>query len=70
MLSKQQIQQKSKFMTHLHIWERDLLECARRWPAWRASAHELGFSDENIDKPWTFPDAGRLIQYLEIKEIK
>jgi len=66
MPSKEQLANRSKFMTHFHIWERDLLECARRWSAWRAMAHQLGFKDEKIDKPWTFQDAGRLIQYMEI----
>jgi hypothetical protein len=66
MLSKQQIAYKRRFMTHFHIWERDLLECARRWAPWRALAHELGFKDEKIDKPWEFKDAGKQIQYMEI----
>lgn len=64
MLSKQQLAQKNKFLTHFHIRERDMLECARRWPAWRALANELGFQDEKIDSPWTFEDAGKLIQYM------
>lgn len=67
MLSKQQTAQKGKFMTHFHIWERDLLECARRWPAWTVVAHDLGFTDQKINQPWTFADEGRLIQYAEIK---
>lgn len=57
--------EKNKWMKWFHIWERDLLECARRWEPWRRKAHELGFRDEKIDALWTFPDAGRLIQYME-----
>jgi hypothetical protein len=65
MLSKEQLVQRDKFKTHFHLWERDLLECARRFPAWRSKARALGFRDEKIDGPWTFSDAGRLIQYME-----
>jgi hypothetical protein len=68
MLSKQQIEQRDKFKTHFHIWERDLLECARRWPEWRDKAHELGFIDAKIDSPWEFEDEGRLIQYMRIPD--
>ena len=67
MLSKDQIAAQKKFLTHFHIWERDLLECARRWPGWRNLAHELGFTDQKINQEWAFKDAGRLIQYMEIK---
>ena len=60
------IQVDRKFRTHFHLWERDLLECARRWPGWRMTAHQLGFTDEKIDQVWEFEDAGRLVQYMEI----
>jgi len=66
MLSKEQLAHKNRFLTHFHIWERDLLECARRWLPWRELARELGFRDAKIDAPWTFEDAGKLIQYMEI----
>ncbi len=48
------------------VWERDLLECAKRWPAWRRKANQLGFRDEKIDSNWSYKDAGKLIQYMEI----
>jgi hypothetical protein len=66
-LNKEQLEHKNKFMTSFHIWERDLLECARRWPEWRRKANELGFKDMKIDQVWDFKDAGRLIQYMRIK---
>lgn len=64
-LNKAQIEAKEKFNKWFWMWERDLLECAKRWPAWRTAAHELGFTDKKIDAEWTFQDAGRLIQYAE-----
>jgi hypothetical protein len=67
-LSKDQIEAKEKFQKWFWIWERDLLECARRYPEWRELAHELKFKDKKIDAPWTFPDAGRLIKYMEIPQ--
>ena len=67
-LSKDQLASdpKTKFMKFFWLWERDLLECARRWPEWRAKAHELGFTDQKIDSAWTFADAGKLIRYVEV----
>lgn len=70
MLSKDQLAQKNKFTTHFHIWERDLLECARRWAPWRTLARKLGFTDKKIEAPWTFKDAGKLIQYAEINKVQ
>lgn len=64
-LNKQQLEDKEKWMRYFFIWERDLLEAARRWSAWRSLAHSLGFTDKKIDTPWTFPDAGRQIKYAE-----
>ena len=65
-LSKQQIEdQKFKFRKWFWIWERDLLELARRFSEWRREAHDLGFEDSKIDAAWTFPDAGRYIRYME-----
>ena len=65
-LSKSQIEsEKPKFRKWFWIWERDLLECARRFPYWRETAHVLGFGDEKIDAPWPHPDAGRHIKYME-----
>lgn len=68
MLSKTQKQVNQKFMTHFHLWERDLLWMASRYPAWRNKARQLGFTDQKIDQPWTFQDAGKLIQYMEIPD--
>jgi hypothetical protein len=65
-LSKQQMAQKDRFQKWFFLHERDLLECARRWPAWRSKAHELGFTDTKIDAPWIHADAGRQIAYMEI----
>ncbi len=64
-LSKEQITHQNRFRTHFWIWERDLLACARDYPAWRTKAHELGFSDKTIDSTWPHPDAGRHIRYME-----
>ena len=65
-LSKEQIEyEKLRFRKWFWIWERDLLECARRFSAWRIIAHELGFSDEKITAPWIHADAGRHIKYME-----
>lgn len=65
-LSKTQIEHaKLKFRKWFWIWERDLLECARQSPAWYFMARSLGFSDAKIMTPWTHPDAGRHIQYME-----
>jgi hypothetical protein len=68
-LSKAQIEERDKYKTFLFIHERDLLECARRYPAWKTKAHELGFSEEAINKPWTHPDEGRRIKYMRIDEV-
>lgn len=65
-LSKTQIEDREKFTRWFWIWERDLLECARRWAPWRVLAHTLGFTDEKIDSTWEHADAGRLIKYMEI----
>jgi hypothetical protein len=56
---------KTKYQKWFWLWERDLLHLAHSFPAWREKAHELGFMDVKIDTPWTFPDAGRLIKYME-----
>lgn len=63
-LSKTQIVDKER-NRWFWLWERDLLECARRWAPWRNKAHELGFTDEKIDATWEHIDAGRLIKYME-----
>lgn len=66
-LSKQQIAEaKERYSRWFWIYERDLLECAKRYPAWRVLAHELGFTDTKIDGEWKFTDAGRHIKYAEI----
>lgn len=67
-LSKEQAANdpKTKFRKFFWLWERDILEAARRWAPWRDKAHELGFSDSKIDSPWSHVDAGRLIRYAEI----
>lgn len=68
-LSKdQQELEKLRFKKWFWIHERDLIECARRWQPWRIVAHGLGFTDAKIDAPWTFPDEGRLIRYMENPE--
>lgn len=64
-LNKEQLEHKMRFMTHFWIWERDLLACARDYPAWRDKAHSLGFSDAKIDGPWPHADAGRHVAYIE-----
>jgi hypothetical protein len=56
------------FMAFFYIWERDLIQMAREHEGWRSLAHGLGFRDEKIDAPWTFPDEGRLIPYRRIKD--
>lgn len=65
--SKAQILHKYRFLLHLFIRERDLLECARRYPAWRDKARELGFSDAKIDQLWPHQDAGRHMAYPQIE---
>lgn len=65
-LSKEQVEAKEKFTNFLWIWERDLLELARRYPAWQDKANELGFSDEKIIRPWPHNDEGRHVAYLRI----
>lgn len=44
-----------------YLWERDLLLLAHGYPRFRKLANELGFRDEKIDAPWTFPDEGRYV---------
>lgn len=65
-LSRTQLTDRERFMRHLWIWERDMLELARRYPAWRDLAHELGFMDAKIDAPWTHADLGRQIKYADL----
>ena len=67
-LSKEQLDFKERFQKCFWIWERDMMEAARRWPEWRNKARELGFTDNKIDSPWVHADAGRLIKYMTIKE--
>jgi hypothetical protein len=55
-------------MNFLHIWERDFLEMAKRYPNWRALAHNLGFRDEKIDAVWVHSDEGRRIEYTALKD--
>ena len=65
-LSKEQIEaDKLRFRKWFWIWERDLLECARRFPAWYVAARSLGFNEDKIAVPWTHSDAGRHIKYVE-----
>ena len=65
-LSKEQIEyEKLRFKKWFWIWERDLLECARRFLVWRIIANELGFSDEKINSSWIHTDAGRHVKYME-----
>lgn len=65
-LSKAQLEiDRLKWRKWFWIWERDLLWMAAKHPAWRPVAHRLGFIDAKIDAPWTFPDAGRHIKYME-----
>src|SRR5579864_4487361 len=77
MLSKEQLEDdpRTRYMKWFWIWERDLLELARGHPAWREKAHELGFTDEAIDRIrdesapgwkryWPFPDEGRRLRYM------
>jgi hypothetical protein len=66
-LSKEQAEAKERFQRFLWIWERDLLEAARRWPAWHDKAIELGFSEEKIFNGWMHADEGRQIAYRRIK---
>lgn len=65
---KQLLAQSSKptSMTHFALWERDLLECARRWPAWKEKANELGYTDEKIFSFWPHVDSGKLVFYMPI----
>lgn len=65
-LSKEQAEAKDKFTKLLWIWERDLLELARRYPAWHDKAVELGFTDERILRKWGHTDEGRQLAYLRI----
>jgi hypothetical protein len=53
-------------MKFRYLWERDLLELARRDSGWRAKAYQLGFTDAKIDAPWTHRDEGRRIEYSTI----
>lgn len=64
-LSKTQLEDKEKWRRWFWIHERDLLYMAQRFPNWKTTAHELGFTDSKIDAPWTFKDEGRLIRYME-----
>lgn len=57
--------EKEKYQRWFYLHERDLLECARRYPDWRVKANELGFSDEKIDAVWPHADEGRKIKYME-----
>jgi hypothetical protein len=68
-LSKQQLDDQKRFLIWFFIWERDLLECAKRWTAWRQLAKAKGFNTESIDAPWLHQDAGRLIKYMRIEEL-
>jgi hypothetical protein len=65
-LSREQLADdpKTKYLKWFWIWERDLLELARRHKLWREKAYELGFSDDKINKFWSFPDEGRHIRYM------
>lgn len=65
-LSREQLEDdpKTKYLKWFWVWERDLLELARRHQPWREKAHELGFTDPKIDRPWTFTDSGKRIRYM------
>ena len=65
-LSKEQIADKTRFLTHFWIWTRDLHWLAKKYPAWAALAQDLGYRTDWIEKPWPHPDAGRQIRYMEI----
>lgn len=67
-LSKAQLEvdPKVKFRKFFWMFERDILEAARRWAPWRELAKELGFTDQKIDASWNHSDAGRLIKYGDI----
>jgi hypothetical protein len=54
------------FNTFIYIYERDLLECARRWPGWRDKAYTMGFRDAYIDSPWQHKDEGRRLELRRI----
>lgn len=54
------------FMMFYYIWEKDLLELAKRDEGWRARANRLGFTDKKIDTPWPHKDEGRRIEYEAI----
>ena len=64
-LSKAQIENdpKRRYQLFFWIWERDLLELARRYSDWRFKAYDLGFRDETIDTLWIQPDLGRHIKW-------
>jgi hypothetical protein len=65
-LSKQQIEhEKLRFQKWFWIWERDLLQMAREYPAWRDKAHSLGFQDAKIDAEWTHADEGAQLKYMQ-----
>lgn len=70
-LSKKQIEvDKLKYRKWFWIYERDMLYLAKKFPAWRAKVHELGFQDRKIDSEWTHEDAGRRIKYMENPDFK
>lgn len=67
-LSKtQRAEQGMDFSRFLYLWERDLLELARRFPGWRAIARNEGFSDEKIDAPWPHMDEGRRVKIRKVE---
>jgi hypothetical protein len=64
------IQQGESYFLPKKLWERDLLECARRWPdKWHDVAICSGFTPEKIAEPWPHKDAGRLIELPTFKVI-
>jgi len=65
-LSKEQGEEKVKYVRWLWIWGRDLLELAHRHQAWYIKALELGFSMEKIWTQWPHTDEGRHIAYRRI----
>ena len=70
MLSKQQIEDRQPWKTHLCLWERDLLYLAGKFDNWLDIAVNLGFTVEKVMKPWTFPDAGRRIKIMTWEEFR
>ncbi len=70
MLSKQQLEDRAPWKTHLCLWERDLLDLASKFEGWLDIAVDLGFTVEKIMKPWTFKDEGRRIKVMTWDEYR